>query len=65
MRPDEYPLTAAELARRLKVDGKQLRHAIREHDLVPGHDKGAHYAIDREPERRIAAHPAVAALRRR
>jgi hypothetical protein len=58
-------LTTAEPAKRLKVDGKQLRHAIREHGLVPGHDKDAHYEIDREPERRIAAYPAVAALRRR
>lgn len=64
-RPDDYPLTAAELARRLRVDGKQLRHAIRRHDLVPGHEKATHYTIDRELERAISTHPAVVALRRR
>jgi hypothetical protein len=55
---------APELARELRVDPKQLRQAIRDHGLVPGHEHGKHYRLDRDDVVRIRSHPAVRGLPR-
>jgi hypothetical protein len=45
--PDDYPIIAAELARRLKVNRKRLRDVLRAHpELVPEHLPNEHYRID-------------------
>jgi hypothetical protein len=60
---DLYPISAAELARRLAVDGKRLRDVLRAHpDLVPGHPPNEHYRIDREAEQAIRRHPEIQVL---
>jgi hypothetical protein len=61
--PAAYPITAAELARILRIDGKQLRDVLRAHpELVPGHAWGEHYRIDRQTQRGIERQPEVQAL---
>lgn len=62
---EPYPITAEELAAKLGVDGRSLRALIRDHDLVPGHAKNAHYRIYPDVETEIAAHQAVQGLPRR
>ncbi|MGA2927081.1 MAG: hypothetical protein ABSG43_13975 [Solirubrobacteraceae bacterium] len=62
-RPDIYPITAAELARRLEVDGKRLRDVLRAYpELTPGHLPNEHYRIDQHAEQAIRAHPAVSTI---
>ena len=61
---DAYSINAAELARRLKVNGKHLRDVLRAHpELVPGHLPNEHYRIDRQTEQRIRQHPEVRVLK--
>jgi hypothetical protein len=61
--PMEEPITAAELARRMGVNGKRLRAVLRANrELTPGHALNEHYRIDRETEAAIRAHPDVQAL---
>lgn len=58
------PIPAAELARRLNVDGKRLRDVLRAHPgLVPGHLPNEHYRIDPQAEQAIRHHPEVQSLR--
>jgi hypothetical protein len=61
----EYPINAAQLARKHRVNGRSLRAQMRAHpELTPGHGPGEHYAIDRETERAIMSHPAIRNLPR-
>ena len=63
-RPDDYPITAAELARRLKVNGKRLRDVLRAHpELVAGHRPNEHYRIDRDAEQTIRQRPEIRVLK--
>ena len=63
-RPSDYPINAAELARRIHVDGKQLNNVLRAYpaELAPGHDRGTHYRIDRAMAEQITQHPEVRVL---
>lgn len=58
-------ITAPELARELGVDPKRLRQVIRDHRLVPDHQKGMRYQLDALDVARVRSHPAVRALPRR
>jgi hypothetical protein len=58
-------MTAPELARELRVDPKQLRKAIRDGVLMPGHVKGTHYRLDPDDVARIRSDAAVRRLPRR
>jgi hypothetical protein len=48
--PDQYPINAAELARKLRVNAKSVRALLRLHDLVPGHVKHKEYRISQNAE---------------
>jgi GIY-YIG catalytic domain len=64
---DPYPINAAELARRLAVDGKRLRDVLRTYpELVPGHLPNARYRISlgsQSPQRAIGPRFPTAACR--
>jgi hypothetical protein len=55
-------LNGEELAAKLGVDGKQLRHLIRKQNLARNHDHGTEYRLDRADQERIEAHSEVRAL---
>lgn len=62
---DEYPINAAQLARRHRVNERSLRAQMRKHpELTPGHVSGDNYVIDRETERTIMSHAAIRDLPR-
>lgn len=60
---DGYPITGEALAKKHRKHPRSLRAKLRAYpELVPGHRKGEHYAIDRDDERRIMAHPEIRGL---
>jgi hypothetical protein len=63
--PIAYPINAAELAGKLRVNAKSLRALLRLHNLVPGHRKHKEYRISRAAEIAIWHHADVQALARR
>jgi hypothetical protein len=62
---DAYPINAAELARRHRINQRSLRSKLRAYpELVPGHRKNDRYEIDVESEKAILSHPAISRLPR-
>lgn len=56
----QYPVNAEEFARAHKLpDGKRLRQAIRDANLMPGHRHGERYEIHADDAARMEQHPDV------
>jgi hypothetical protein len=56
---DEYPLTAAEFARKHGLNEFRVRQIIRRRDLMPIHGYRQHYRIYADDERDLLGHPEI------